>query len=80
MKPYKVREWRQHFGLTQGQLAYGAGIDRVSVARYETGPASPKVSTAIRLAGAMGITVFELRQSPTMVEELARPLAGGKNR
>ncbi len=40
--------------LSQTQLAHKAGVGRASVARIESGGASPSVATLGRIAGALG--------------------------
>jgi putative transcriptional regulator len=52
--------------LTQAQLAELAGITRVTVNAIEGGRMVPSVLLALRLAGALGVTVDELfRIAPT---------------
>jgi putative transcriptional regulator len=52
--------------LTQAELAELAGITRVSVNAIEGGRMVPSVLLALRLAGALGVTVDELfRLAPT---------------
>ena len=61
---YKLREWRRAKGLTQAELAARAGTYQPHVSDYEKGAKEPTRETAGRLAGALGITVFDLRQYP----------------
>jgi putative transcriptional regulator len=52
--------------LTQAELAELAGITRVSVNAIEGGRMVPSVLLALKLAGALGVTVDELfRLAPT---------------
>ena len=43
-------------GLTQGQLAEQAGIDRKTINRIENGHFSPSMDTFFRICGALGTT------------------------
>jgi len=55
-----VRAWREHFGLTQTELASMAGMSQSALARLEKGNTSPRTSTLRRIADAMGIDVRQL--------------------
>jgi ribosome-binding protein aMBF1 (putative translation factor) len=55
-----VRAWREHFGLTQDELAAKAGIQQSALARLEKSDAHPRKSTLKKLADAMGITLEQL--------------------
>ena len=46
--------------LTQAELAAASGINRVTIAKYETGRQEPTVENAYRLATALGVTVDAL--------------------
>lgn len=56
----KLREIRKKMGMTQAQLSTASGVNRISIARYETGATSPALCTAQKLAAALGVTVDEL--------------------
>lgn len=71
MEPFKDRDCRKTKGLTQEELARRAGIAQESVARYETGGVTPHLANARKLADGMGISVFELRQWPSVARDLA---------
>lgn len=51
---------RKARGMTQDQLAAASGVHRVTIARIETGTASPKAATLKRLADALGVLVDDL--------------------
>jgi transcriptional regulator with XRE-family HTH domain len=53
-----LREARRRAGLTQRDLARGAGTSQAAIARIERGRAQPSVDTLRRLVRACG---FELR-------------------
>lgn len=55
-----LRDIRKQKGLTQAQLSAVSGINRVSIAKYETGISVPSLKTAERLADALGVTVDQL--------------------
>ena len=46
--------------MTQAELAAASGINRVTIAKYETGRQEPTVENAFRLATALGVTVDAL--------------------
>lgn len=50
----EVRARRQAMGLSQGQLAARAGLDRQSVNRAENANVSPGVDKVYQLAAALG--------------------------
>lgn len=57
--------------LTQAELADLAGITRVSVNAIEGGRMVPSVLLALKIAGALGVTVDELfRIAPTANAEI----------
>ena len=56
-----VRNARQ---MTQEELAAAAGINRVTIARYETDQQDATVENACRLAAVLGVTVDELIGKP----------------
>ncbi len=55
--------------LTQAQLAGLAGITRASVNAIEGGRMVPSVLLALKLAGALGVTVDELFRIPSTKDE-----------
>ena len=56
----KLRQIRKARGMTQDQLAKATGINRVTIAKYETMKIDPRLEQAERLAAALGVTVNEL--------------------
>ena len=56
----RIKELRQARDLTQEALAKEAGINRVTIARYELGAISPNVTNAIKIANALDCTLDEL--------------------
>lgn len=59
----RLAEARQAKGMTQEQLAAATGVHRVTIARIETGEASPKAETLKRLADALGVRMDDLMEA-----------------
>jgi ribosome-binding protein aMBF1 (putative translation factor) len=55
-----IKAWREYFKLTQAELAAKAGMKQSSLARLESGNASPRKTTLSKLSEAMGISVEQL--------------------
>jgi transcriptional regulator with XRE-family HTH domain len=62
-----VRTLRSRAGLSQEQLAEGAGTDLTQVGGIERGVRNPSYTTLLRLAGALGTSVGKLT---TLADEL----------
>jgi transcriptional regulator with XRE-family HTH domain len=60
----RLRELRTEAGLTQGQLAERAGVQRDAVARWERGTREPSWSNEIALADALAVSTEAFRQEP----------------
>ena len=56
----KIREYRERHGFSQEELARRLGIDRSSVAKWESGCNTPKVSHLLELAKIFCCPVDEL--------------------
>ena len=56
----KLVSIRKRKGMTQEALSRASGIHRVTIAKYETGTSSPRLSNLEKLAEALGVTVSEL--------------------
>src|SRR5690606_26543652 len=54
---------RKASGLTQGQLAHQAGLNRMTVQRLESGSLDPRLSTVLEMARAMGMELVLVPQS-----------------
>lgn len=55
-----IKAWREHFGMTQKELAEKTGIKQPTLARMEKSDSTPRKSSLAKLADAMGITVEQL--------------------
>jgi len=55
-----IKFLRTHKGLTQAVLAEKAGISIIFLSSIERGTKYPKVDTLARIAGVLGVEVFEL--------------------
>ena len=55
-----IRAWREHFNLTQQELAERANISQPALARLEKIDANPRTATLKKLAVAMDISVAQL--------------------
>ena len=51
-----IQKIRMERGMTQEQLAEKAGLNRVTIAKYEIGRVSPTAKNLGRLAKALGVT------------------------
>jgi len=56
----RLRTLRQARGLTQEQLAAKAGLSREYLARLETAPQDPTLTTLEKLAKALKVTAGDL--------------------
>lgn len=54
---------RKAAGLTQGQLADRAGLNRMTVQRLESGALDPRVSTLMEMSRALGMELMLVPQS-----------------
>jgi transcriptional regulator with XRE-family HTH domain len=55
-----IRQWRKKAGLTMAQLAEQAEVDAGFLAYIETGKKLPSLTTAAKLAAALGIRLADL--------------------
>lgn len=56
----RIKAARNAAGMTQSRLAERAGIEVQSLSRIERGAYEPSLSTAVGLAGALGLTLDQL--------------------
>ena len=55
-----IKAWREHFGLTQEELASKAGMKQSSLARLENSDGTHRKATLAKLAKAMNIGIEQL--------------------
>ena len=56
----RLKERRTGLGLTQAELAGRVGVTRKTVNTIENGVFTPSATLAMKLAGALGLTVEQL--------------------
>ncbi len=56
------RAWREHFGLTQKEVAKKAGMTQAALSQLEKTKARPRKATLEKLARALDLTVEQLRE------------------
>jgi len=64
-----IRRLREQAGLTVTALSKKAGMTKSTLSKIETGRVSAPISTILRIAGALGVTISEF-----FVEEEKNPL------
>ena len=72
----KIYECRRKAGLSQEALAEKIGVSRQAVSKWETGEATPELSTLVALAKEFGVSTDWLLSEETetpQTEELPRP-------
>lgn len=52
----KIKTLREHYGLTQVQLAQRLGVTKSAVNAWETGTNSPSLSYVVKLARIFGVS------------------------
>jgi transcriptional regulator with XRE-family HTH domain len=68
----RIRQEREHLGLSQRQLASQVDLSRSMIAKYEGGVHTPPVSTLIRLAAVLHVTIDGLLGRPGLEPSLGR--------
>jgi predicted transcriptional regulator len=56
----QLKGWREARGVSQRALAEKAGVGQVLVARLELGQTDPRLSTVVKLADALKVSVADL--------------------
>jgi transcriptional regulator with XRE-family HTH domain len=62
----RIRDLRWDARLTQTELARRVGIHKNSMSEIERGIATPRVETLRRIANALGVTMDELYEEPSL--------------
>jgi len=68
----KVRSYRGKFGITQEELGFRSGLDRTYISGIERGLRNPSISSAPRIAEAIGVPLVELLSKPQKIYTFAR--------
>ena len=55
-----IKAWREHIGITQGELAARMGVSQAAVAKLEKPDAKPREVTLKKIADALGINPGQL--------------------
>lgn len=55
-----IRAWREHTGITQGELAVRMGVSQAAVAKLERPNVKPRRATLEKVATALGISMSQL--------------------
>ena len=55
-----LRNIRKALNISQGELSKRAKVNRINISQYETGAKNPNLTTANKLAKALGVTVDDL--------------------
>lgn len=55
-----IRAWREHIGITQGELATRMGVSQAAVAKLEKPDAKPRGATLKKVAAALKISPAQL--------------------
>lgn len=58
--PIRIQKFRSEHGIRQEGLARLLGVDRSTVAKWETGKSMPRAELLPKLADILGCTVDEL--------------------
>jgi transcriptional regulator with XRE-family HTH domain len=68
----RLKELREQAGLTQPGLADRAGLSKAGIADLEQGRREPSWSTAVALAGALGVEVTAFLKEPAPRQQTGR--------
>ncbi|MEM7049595.1 MAG: helix-turn-helix transcriptional regulator [Acidobacteriota bacterium] len=59
-------------GMSQKQLAATSGVRNNAISKYESGKATPKYDTLLRLTDGLGLTVTQLQVAKEFVADINR--------
>ena len=63
-----IRRFRKKEGMTQEQLAEKAGIDQKQISKIESGRVQAKLSTYLRIANALGVSIDHFLADALLIE------------
>jgi len=69
----KIKEIRELRNLTQDQLAELASLNRVTIAKYESGKVEPGAQALSRIADALDVSVDTLLGRSSQPERISEP-------
>lgn len=58
-----IKKCRELRGMTQDELSRRVGVDRVTIANWESGKTEPKLSQALKLAEVLETTVEKIHRA-----------------
>lgn len=56
----ELRDWRNHYGMTQSELGERTGLDESTISKYESGERQPSLGAVMRLAHELGCEIEDL--------------------
>lgn len=65
----QFQQLREKKGMSQAQLANTLGLERSTIAKWETGTSMPRANLLPKLASTLGCTVDELLRPQTETKE-----------
>lgn len=74
----KLRELREAASMTREALAEASGVPFGSIHGYEIGRRSPSLTAAVKLAGALGVSVDTFAACEDVAVEKPAPKAAAK--
>lgn len=66
-----LREWREHRGLTQQQVADRLGVDKATISRWEGGKRSPSLNVLAAVCEALSVPLSDIHGLPGTAPPLA---------
>lgn len=75
----KIKLSREHFGISQAELAKRSGLSEISIRKYEKGDRTPKAETLRRIAKALEVPLSELSNGRFFDIEEFEELLGNSN-
>lgn len=64
-----IREMRERANMTQEQLACNLGVERSTVAKWETGQSQPRVGVLKRISALFNVSIDRLVSDDDLIED-----------
>lgn len=64
-----IRELRERAEMTQEQLAYNLGVERSTVAKWETGQSQPRLGVLKKISALFNVSIDRLVSDDAPVED-----------